>query len=125
MPLNTYQLNTLRNFRSDEFIYGIELITLTTGAGYSALDVYRRQTWVETSSFFSGALLWNPYSNKNSSEGGFYKMSDIIIVASRSYRTSASSKDAKIKYDSIEFRINNVIDCEDTNEIVIHASRLE
>lgn len=125
MPLNNYQKHILRDFRVEEQIYGLQFITLTTGAGFSALDAYRKQTWVETTSYFSGALLWNPYSNKRDTEGGFTKLSDVVIVASRDNRDKAQSKDAKVVCDGIKFRIGRVIDCEDTHEIVIYASRLE
>jgi len=125
MPLNNYQKHILRDVRADEWIYGLKFLSLTTGAGYSALDAYRKQTWTETSSFFSGSILWNPYSGKTDSAGGFYKTSDIIIVASRDHRSTAQSKDVKIEHDSIKFRVNRVIDCEDTNEIVLYATRLQ
>jgi len=125
MPLSLYQLNVLRDFRTDEMIYGITLLTLSTGAGYSAFDAYKKQTWVTTTSYFSGALLWNPYSSKQDSEGGFTKLADVVIIASRDNRTSAQSKDAKISYGGVNFRISKVIDCEDSGEIVIYASKLE
>ena len=125
MPLNQYQKHILRDFREDEQIYGLKFLTLTTGAGYSSFDAYRKQTWVESPMLFSGAVLISPYSKKQSTEGGFYKTSDIVIVASRAYRTTAQSKDVKVEYDTIKFRVDSVTDCEDTNEIVIHASRLE
>jgi len=125
MPLNCYQLNVLKDFRVKEQVYGIELISMVTGAGFSGLDAYRKQTWVENSIFFSGAILWNPYENKFSTEGGFTKLADVVIVASRDNRTKAQSKDTKIRYDGIKFFISKVIDCEDTSEIVIFASKLE
>lgn len=125
MPLNQYQKHILRDFRAAEWIYGIKLWTLTTGAGYSALDAYRKQTWVQTSTLFSGALLWNPYAEKKDSEGGFYNLSDIVIVADRDNRVQIQSKDAKLEYDNIKFRVNRVVDCEDSDEIVVYASRLE
>lgn len=126
MPLNNYQKHILRDIRTDENkIYGLKFISLTTGAGYSALDAYKKQTWVETNTFFSGSVLWNPYSNKSDTAGGFYKTADIIIVASRNYLTTAQSKDVKVEHENIKFRINRVIDCEDTQEIVITATRLQ
>ena len=125
MPLNAYQLHILRDTRAQEFIYGLKFLTLTTGAGYSALDAYRKLTWVETSTLFSGSVAFNPYSNKNDNEGGFHQSSDMIVTTSRDYRSTAQSKDVKIQYDSIKFRINRIIDCEDSNEIVLFLSRLE
>lgn len=126
MPLNNYQKTILRNVRTDERTLGLKFLSLTTGAGYfSPLDAYRKQTWVETATLFSGAVLIDPYSRKQDTAGGFYKTSDIVIIASRDHRTIATSKDVKVVYDSIKFRVNNVIDCEDTSEIVIRASRLE
>lgn len=125
MPLNNYQKHILRDFRVEEQIYGLQFITLTTGSGFSALDAYRKQTWTETTSYFSGALLWNPYSNKRDTEGGFTKLSDVVIVASRDNRDKAQSKDAKVVCDGIKFRIGRIVDCEDTHEIIIYASRLE
>jgi len=125
MPLDNYQKNILRNTRSKERTQGIKFISLNTGAGFSSLDAYRQQTWTETDSLFSGAVLFNPYSAKRDTEAGFYKTSDIVIVCSRDNRTTAQSKDVKVEYDSIKFRINRVVDCEDTHEIMIYASRLE
>ncbi len=127
MPLNSYQKSILKTIREDENeVYGLKFISLSTGAGYfSSLDAYKKITWTESISYFSGAILWNPYSSKNSSEGGFYKLSSIVITCSRDNRTIAQKKDVKISYDSIKFKVDRVIDCEDTSEIVIHASRLE
>lgn len=126
MPLNSYQKHIIRDIRTDERTYGLKFWSLTTGASYfSPLDAYRKQTWTETSTLFSGAVLIDPYSRKQNTEGGFYKVSEIVIIASRDHRTVATSKDVKVEYDSIKFRVNRVVDCEDTNEIVINASRLE
>jgi len=127
MPLNQYQKSILKTVREDENeVYGLKFISLTTGASYfSGYDAYRKQTWVETDTFFSGSVLWTPYSSKNSSEGGFYKLSNIVITCSRDNRTTAQKKDVQISCDSIKFRVDRVIDCENSNEIVIHASRLE
>lgn len=126
MPLNAYQKHILRDFREDEQIYGLKFISLGTGSGYfSSFDAYRELTWVEIETIFSGAILFNPYSKKQDTAGGFYKTSDLVIVASRDHRTIAQSKDVKISYDSIKFRISKIVDCEDTNEIVIYATRLE
>ena len=125
MPLNSAQLYTLRNIRSEQWIYGIKFISLNTGAGYSALDAYRKISYSENFSYFSGALLSNPYINRRDDVAGFYNTSDIIIVCSRDNRATAQTKNVKIEYDSIHYRVNKIIDCEDTNEIVITASRLE
>lgn len=126
MPLNSYQKHILGDIRTEEQIYGLQFLSLTTGAGYfSSLDAYKKITWTETISYFSGALLWNPYSQKSGSEGGFYKTSELVIVTSRDNRTVAQSKDVKISYENTKFRVGKVIDCPDTGEIVIYASRLE
>jgi len=125
MPLNQYQKHILQDIRADEQIYGLKFISLTTGAGYSALDAYKKQTWVETDTYFSGAVLFNPFSAKRDAEAGFYKTSEIVIIASRDHKTIAQSKDVKVQYESIKFRISRVVECEDTEEIVIYASRLE
>lgn len=126
MSLNIYQKVRLRNIRADERNFGLKFISLTTGASYfSSLDAYRRQTYTEVNTFFSGALLFNPFDAKRDAESGFYKTSEITIVASRDHKTIAQAKDTKIQYENIKFRINRVVDCEDTAEIVIHASRLE
>ena len=125
MPLNSYQKHILRDFRADEQVYGVTLWTLTTGAGYSALDAYKQQTWVETDTIFSGAVLWSPYMGKQDTAGGFYNKSDLVIVASRDNKAAVQAKDIKLEFDDIKFRVSKIIDCEDTNEIVIFATRLE
>lgn len=127
MSLNSYQKHILRDIRADEYsIQGLEFISLTTGAGYfSALDAYRKQEYTEESTYFSGALLFNPFAAKRDTESGFYNVSDLVIVASRDNKTTAQAKNTKIQYESIKFRINKIIDCADTHEIVIYASRLE
>lgn len=126
MPLNRYQLNTLIDFRIEEQNLGFKFISLTTGAGYfSPLDAYRKQTYTEVYTPFSGAALLSPSSNKVGTESGFYQTSEIVIVASRSHKTTAQAKDTKVQYENIKFRVNKVTDCPDTEEIVIYASRLE
>ncbi len=126
MPLNIYQRNILKDIRAEEQIYGLQFISLGTGAGYfSSLDAYKKITWTESISYFSGAILWNPYSKKSSSEGGFYKTSELVIVTSRDNRTIANSKNVKVNYDGIKFQVGRILDCPDTEEIVIYASRLE
>lgn len=125
MTLDLYQLQILKDIRTDERPSGIKIISLTTGAGYSALDAYRQQSYTEVSSFFSGALLFNPFSEKMDSPGGFYNTSDIAIVCSRDNKSTLEAKDVKIEYENVKFRISKIIDCENTNEIVIYASRLE
>ncbi len=126
MPLNIYQRNILRDIREEERIYGLKFISLGTGSGYfSSFDAYRKLTWVETETIFSGAVLFNPYSKKQDTAGGFYKTSDLVIVASRDHRTIAQSKDVKISYEDTKFRVSKIIDCPDSGEIVIFATRLE
>jgi hypothetical protein len=125
MPLNKYQKHILRDIRTEQQNYGLKFISLTTGAGYSALDAYRKQTYSEIETYFSGALLFNPSSAKRDAEAGFYQVSDLVIIASRDHKTTAQAKDTKVQYESIKFRIARVVDCEDTNEIVIYANRLE
>lgn len=126
MTLNQYQKTILENIRSDERNYGLKFISLTTGSGYfSALDAYRKQTYTEVETYFSGAVLFNPFDSKRDAEAGFFKTSEITIIASRDHKTVAQSKDVKIQYENITFRINKVVECEDTQEIVIYASRLE
>jgi len=128
MSLNSYQLHIIRDIRSEERPYGIKIISLSTGSGYfSSLDAYRRNIpdYTEVLTYFSGALLFDPFSQKKDIEAGFYKTSQIIIVASRDNKTVLQAKDVKIEYQSIKFRIEKIIDCEDTEEIVIYASRLE
>lgn len=126
MPLNSYQKHIIRDIRTDERTYGLQFLSLTTGAGYfSPLDAYRKQSYVEVATPFSGAVLTAPYANKKSSEGGFYLQSDLVIVASRDHLSIANSKNVKLEYANIKFLVNKVVDCEDTSEIVIHASRLE
>lgn len=125
MPLDSYQLYILKDIRKEERQLGLKFISLTTGSGYSALDAYRKQTYTEIYTLFSGALLFDPFSRKQDSAGGFYKTSEMIIVASRDHKTLAAAKDTKVQYDNIKFRIDKVIDCEDTEEIVIYATRLE
>ena len=126
MPLSLYQKNCLTDLRVKEQTNGLCFLSLGTGAGYfSQYDAYRKITYTEITTYFSGALLLNPSSRKNGTEGGFYQTSDIVIVASRDNRVLAEKKDTKIIYDGIKFRVTNVADCEDTQEIVISASRLE
>lgn len=125
MLQNEYQKKILTALRADQRTYGMKFISLSTGGGYSALDAYRKQTWVETVTWFSGAFAWIPYSMKRDVEAGFYKTSDIVIIASRDHRTTAQGKDVRIEYENIKFRVSRVIDCEDTAEIVIYATRLE
>lgn len=128
MPLDKYQKHILKDIRIEQQTYGLKFITLTTGSGYfSSLDAYRRNVpdYIEVNTYFSGALLFNPFSAKRDAEAGFYKTSEIIIVASRDHKTVAQNKDVKIQYEGIKFRVSKIIDCEDTNEIVIYATRLE
>lgn len=70
-------------------------------------------------------MLLDPSSRKSSTEGGFFQLSDIIIVASRDNKTIAQSKDTKVQYENIKFLVSKVTDCPDTEEIVIFANRLE
>lgn len=125
MPMNSYQKHILKDVREDERIYGLKFISMTTGAGYLALDAYRKQTYTEVYTYFSGACLFNPAAAKRDAESGFYNVSDIVIVASRDHKTLAQAKDTKVQYENIKFRINRIVDCADTEEIVIYASRLE
>lgn len=127
MPLNIYQKHILRDIRADEYsVQSLKFISLTTGSGYfSALDAYRKQTYTEVETYFSGACLMNPFSAKRDVESGFYQTSEILIIASRDFKTVAQNKDTKIQYQDIKFRVSKIIDCEDTAEIVIYASRLE
>lgn len=124
MPLNNYQKNILRDIRAEERIYGLKFLTLT-GSGYSALNAYRSQTWTEVTTLFSGAVHTNPYANKRDVEGGFYNVSDLVIVASRDHLAKATAKDTKVQHASTKYRINKVVDCEDTSEIVLFVSQLE
>lgn len=125
MPLDAYQKEVLKNIRTEQFTAGLKFISLTTGAGYSALDAYRKQSYTEVETLFSGSVLFNPFSQKEDSAGGFYKTSELVIVASRDNKTVAQSKDVKIQYEGIKFRVSKVIDCEESWEIVINANRLE
>ena len=129
MPLNRYQKTILKTVREDERkIYGLEFISLMTGAGYfSSLDAYRRNVpeYTEISTYFSGAVLFNPFSAKRETESGFYQRSEMVVIASRDHKTLAQTKNTKIQYQDIKFRISKIVDCEDTEEIVIYASRLE
>ena len=84
MPLNSNQLHILKDFRIKENNLGLKFISLGTGSGYfSQYDAYKKITYTETYTFFSGAVLLDPASRKSQTEGGFYNLSDIIIVASR------------------------------------------
>jgi len=126
MPLDIYQLNVLKDFRVKEQIYGLKFISLGTGAGYfSPLDAYKKITYTETETFFSGAVLFSPYPKKLDSAGGFYNTSDLTIVASIDNKTIAESKDVKVSYEGINYRVDKVISCPDTQELVINATRLE
>jgi len=126
MPLDSYQLGVLRDFRVKEQLYGLKFITLSTGAGYfSQYDAYKKITYTEAETFFSGAVLFSPYPKKSDSAGGFYNTSDLTIVASIDNKTIAQSKDVKVSYEGITYRVDKVISCPDTNELVINATRLE
>ena len=126
MPLDIYQLHVLRDFRVKEQLYGLKFITLSTGAGYfSPYDAYKKITYTETETFFSGAVLFSPYPKKSDSAGGFYNVSDLVIVASIDNKNIAQSKDVKVSYDGINYRVDKCVSCPDTNEIVINATRLE
>ena len=124
MPLTEYQKYILRDIRSEERIYGLKFLTLT-GSGYSALNAYRSQTWTEVVTLFSGAVYTNPYANRKDSEGGFFNVSDLIIVASRDHLIKATVKDTKVQHSNTKYRINKVVDCEDSAEIVLYVSQLE
>lgn len=124
MLLSEYQRKILREVRADQQTDGLEFLTLT-GSGFASFDAYRKQTYVETSSFFSGAVVWNAYVNKKDTEGGYSKASDITVVASREYKDKAEEKDVKLRFKGIKFRVSKIIDCEDSGEIVVEATRLE
>ncbi len=126
MPLSAYQLGVLKDFRIKENNLGLKFISIGTASGYfSQYDAYKKITHTETYTFFSGAVLLDPAARKSDVEGGFYNLSDIIIVASRDHKVMAQAKDTKIQYEGINFRASKITDVPDTNEIVIFANRLE
>lgn len=128
MALSIYQRIVLQDIRADERNFGLKFVSLTTGSGYfSPLDAYRRNVpeYTEVSTYFSGAVLFNPFDAKRDIESGFYRQSEMVIIASIDYKSTAQAKNTKIQYESINFRITKIIECEDTAEIVIYASRLE
>jgi len=126
MPLNSYQKFILSDIRADERTLGLQFINLGTGSGYfSAYDAYRQVTYTETSTLFSGAIYTNPYTSKRDDSGGWYNLSELVIVASRDYLSNATQKDTKVLYGSTKYRVNKVIDCEDSGELVLFVSQLE
>lgn len=126
MPLNSYQKHILSDRRSEERTLGLKFLNLGTGSGYfSSYDAYRKVTYVETSTLFSGAVYTNPYASKQNSEGGFYNLSELVIVASRDYLSNATQKNTKVEYVNTKYRVNRVVDCIDTSEIVLFVSQLE
>jgi len=125
MPLDAYMKHVLSDVRKEERTQGVQFLSLSTGAGFNSLDAYRKQTYIETPSFYSGSLLLNPSSNKSDTAGGFFHQSDLVAVLGRDAKTTAESKDVKIIYSSITFRVSRVVDCPETDEIVVYANRLE
>lgn len=126
MPLNSYQKHILSDIRSDERTLGLQFINLGTGSGYfSEYDAYRKVTYTEVSTPFSGAVYTTPYASKTDSEGGFYNLSQLVIIASRDYLSNATQKDTKIEYANTKYRVNKVVDCIDTLELVLFVSQLE
>jgi hypothetical protein len=124
--LSTYQKFILRTTLDKERTEYVTCYTLSTGAGYfSAYDAYRKLSYVETAIVLTGSVLFSPASMKNTSEGGYYQTSDVTIVFSRDNKALVQAKDTKLMFNSVKFRVNRLIDCTDSNEIVVFASRLE
>ena len=131
MPLTQYQKTHLVGIRAEERIYGVTLVTMTTGAGYVGTDAYRRrQQWIEQESYFSGAIAWTSRISRTPTEGGWYPKSDLTLTCSRDYLddlgTGAGFQEQYnfIKVDGIKFQPTRIADCPDTEEIVVFCDRI-
>ena len=132
MALNPYQQKVLQGIRLDQQTRGVALVTYSsTGAGVNVNDMFaRRIGWVESESFFSGAVAWPSRITRLGREGGWTPDSDVIITCHRDYLgalgTGAGFKERfnYIKVDGVSFRPQRIVDCIETQEIVVHCDRL-
>lgn len=133
--LSPYLQKYLQNKRSNlGYSYGITLWTIGTGAGWSADDAYRRPSsgnWVPTLNIFTGAVGFGSWRGRTDTTGGYYQTSDVTIVASDSWKDKISSERTKIQLESgagtigVFYRADRIVDCPDTDEIVVYASRIQ
>ena len=133
MPLDPYQQKILQGIRIDEQDRGITLFTYSsTGAGFNADDIYgRRIGWTESISFFSGSVAWPRRIERVGMEGGWVPDSDATITCSRDYLgplgTGSGFKERfnHIIIDNVKFKPQRIVDCIETQEIVVYCERLE
>jgi len=128
--LNTYIKNILKDTRNDFKQRGFAVWIYSTGAGgWISNDAYKRTSWEKSAYYFSGSIAWNKSINRSDTQGGYYEKADATIIASmdnRSYFTgSGISTEVKITADNINLKLMQLIDAEDTNEIVLYCEKLE
>jgi hypothetical protein len=120
----------MQKVRGEFYDHGITLWSLGTGAGWAADDAYRQVSWVPTLTPYSGAVAYGPWQGRTDSSGGYYITADITIVTNDSYKGSFSQPKVKFQLESGSgtagtfYRPEQIVDCPDTDEIVIYASRI-
>ncbi len=128
--LSPYLQKAIQTFRAEFYNHGITLWTLGTGAGWSADDAYRDVTYVPSLSPFTGSVAYGSWRGRTDTSGGYYETSDITIVTNASLKNDVSESKVKLQLESgagtagIFYRPDRIIDCPDTDEVVIYASRI-
>jgi len=130
--LSPYLQSYLQDKRSElGYSYGITLWTMGTGSGWSGNDAYRRLTWVPSLNIFTGSVAFGTWRGRSDTTGGYYQTSDITVVAHDSLRNTMALPKVKLQLESgagaigVFYRPDKIVDCPDTNEIVIYASRIQ
>lgn len=128
--LSPYQQKYVLGKRQQAYDHGITLWVMATGAGWSADDAYRQLTWVPTTTPFTGAVAYGPWRGRTDTSGGYHVTSDITIVTSAALRDTVDQPKIKFQLESgagtagTFYRSDRIIDCPDTDEIVIYASKI-
>lgn len=123
MPLNQYQKVHLRSIRSDERIYGVTLWTLTE-SGIGGDDIYAVPAISSGARIFSGAVGWTNTVERSRSEGGYHELSDVTIVASLDEKQYLNAENAYLAVENINIKIDRMVECLDTAEIVVYGTKL-
>ena len=128
--LSPYIQKYLQAMRAEFYDHGITLWTLGTGAGWSADDAYRQVTYVPSLSPFTGSVAYGSWRGRTDTSGGYYETSDITIVTNASLRNDISQPKVKFQLESgagtagTFYQPNRIVDCPDTDEIVIYAAKI-